>query len=276
MERPLLPRKPYPTDVSDEEWEFVAPYVALVRADARQRRHDLREVFNALRWIVRAGAPWRLLPTNFPPWEAVYQQARRWLAAGVFEAMAHDLRMLLREAEHRMPQPRAVIFDSRTVQSTPESGAGSGYDGHKRRKGRKTHVAIDTLGHLLAVVVTPANTQDREQVAVLAAAVQEVTGQSVEVGFVDQGYTGEQAATAAAAQGIRLEVVKLPEAKRGFVLLLRRWVVERSFAWVARFRRLARDYERLPETVAGLHFLAFACLLLHRFIPLLADSPDSP
>jgi transposase len=190
--------------------------------------------------------------------------------------MAHDLRMLLREAEHRMPQPRAVIFDSRTAQSTPESGAGSGYDGHKRRKGRKTHVAIDTLGHLLAVVVTPANTQDREQVAVLAAAVQEVTGQSVEVGFVDQGYTGEQAATAAAAQGIRLEVVKLPEAKRGFVLLPRRWVVERSFAWVARFRRLARDYERLPETVAGLHFLAFACLLLHRFIPLLADSPDSP
>jgi transposase len=273
METHAPARKPYPTDVSDEEWAFVAPYVALVRADAPQRRHDLREVFNAVRWIVRAGAPWRLLPTNFPPWEAVYQQARRWLAAGVFEAMAHDLRMLLREAEHRMPQPRAVIFDSRTVQSTPESGAGSGYDGHKRRKGRKTHVAIDTLGHLLAVVVTPANAQDREQVAILAAAVQEVTGQSVEVGFVDQGYTGEQAETAAAAQGIRLEVVKLPEAKRGFVLLPRRWVVERSFAWVARFRRLARDYERLPETVAGLHFLAFACLLLHRFIPLLADSP---
>jgi transposase len=181
--------------------------------------------------------------------------------------------MLLREAEDRMAQPRAVIFDSRTVQSTPESGAGAGYDGHKRRKGRKTHVAIDTLGHLLALVVTPASAQDREQVAALAAAVQDVTGQSVAVGFVDQGYTGEQAETDAAAQGIRLEVVKLPEAKRGFVLLPRRWVVERSFAWVARFRRLARDYERLPQTVAGLHFLAFACLLLHRLIPLLAESP---
>jgi transposase len=266
-------RKPYPTNVSDDEWAFVAPYLALVREDAPQRRHELREVFNTLRWIVRAGAPWRLLPTNFPPWEAVYQQARRWLAAGVFETMAHDLRMLLREASERMPQPRAVIFDSRTVQSTPEGGAGAGYDGHKRRKGRKTHAAVDTLGHLLALVVTPASAQDREQVAALAAAVQDVTGETVEVGFVDQGYTGEQAAADAAAHGIRLEVVKLEEAKRGFVLLPRRWVVERSFAWVARFRRLARDYERLPETVVVLHFLAFACLLLHRLIPLLAESP---
>jgi transposase len=126
---------------------------------------------------------------------------------------------------------------------------------------------------VLALVVTPANAQDREQVAALAAAVQDVTGETVEVGFVDQGYTGEQAAADAAAHGIRLEVVKLEEAKRGFVLLPRRWVVERSFAWVARFRRLARDYERLPETVVGLHVLAFACLLLHRLIPLLAESP---
>jgi len=231
METQTSARKPYPTDVSDEEWAFVAPYVALVREDAPQRRYDLREVFNALRWIVRAGAPWRLLPTNFPPWPAVYQQTRRWLGAGVFETMAHDLRMLLREAAERMPQPRAVIFDSRTVQSTPESGAGAGYDGHKKRKGRKTHAAVDTLGHLLALVVTPANAQDREQVAALAAAVQAATGETVEVGFVDQGYTGEQAETTAAEQGIRLEVVKLPAAKRGFVLLPRRWVVERSFAW---------------------------------------------
>jgi transposase len=273
METPVLSRKPYPTDVSDDEWAFVAPYLALMTADAPQRRHDLREVFNALRWIVRAGAPWRMLPTNFPPWPAVYQQTRRWLAAGVFAALAHDLRMLLREAAERMPQPRAVVLDSRTVQSTPESGQRAGYDGHKKRNGAKTHAAVDTLGHLLALVVTPANAQDRAQVEVLAAAVQDVTGHSVELAYVDQGYSGEQAEADAAAAGIRLEVVKLPEAKRGFVLLPRRWVVERSFAWVARFRRLARDYERLPETVVGLHFLAFACLLLHRLIPLLAESP---
>jgi transposase len=261
-------RKPYPTDVSDEEWAFAAPYLALISPQAPQRRHDPREVFNALRWIVRAGAPWRMLPNDFPPWEAVYQQTQRWLAAGCFEAMAHDLRALLRVAAGRRPQPTAAILDSRTLQSTPESGGRAGYDGAKRRRGSKTHVAVDTLGHLLALLVTPADEQDRAQVAALAAAVQEATGESVELAYVDQGYTGGEPAAEAGARGIRLEVVKHPEGTRGFVLLPRRWVVERSFAWAARFRRLARDYERLPETVGGLHFVAFACLMLHRFFSL--------
>jgi transposase len=263
------PRTPYPTDVSDEEWAFVAPYLALVREDAPQRHHGLREVFNALRWLARSGAEWRLLPHDFPRWEAVYQQTRRWLAAGVFEAIVHDLRTLLRLAEGRAGQPSAAILDSRTLQSTPASGARAGYDGHKRRKGSKVHAAVDTLGHLLALHVTPADAQDRTQVEALAAAVQEVTGETVEVAYVDQGYTGQEPADAAAGHGIRLEVVKLPEAKRGFVLLPTRWVVERGFAWASRFRRLARDYERLPTVLAGLHFVAFACLMLHRLIPVL-------
>jgi transposase len=186
-------RKPYPTDVSEEEWAFVAPYLALVRADAPQRVHDLREVFDALRWVVRAGAPWRMLPHDLPPWEAVYQQTQRWLKAGAFEAMVQDLRALLRLARGRAPGPTAAVLDSRTLRSTPESGHRGGYDGAKRKK--------------------------------------------------------------------------------GFVLLPRRWVVERSFAWAARFRRLAKDYERLPETVAGLHFVAFAWLFLHRVIPVLWSSP---
>jgi transposase len=265
-------RKPYPSDVSDDEWAFVAPYLTLMREDAPQRGHPLREVFNGLRWIVRAGAPWRMLPTNLPPWHTVYQQAHRWIAAGVFEAIVHDLRRLLREIEGRAPEPRAVILDSRTLQSSPESGARAGYDGYKRRKGSKVHLAVDTLGELLALVVTPADEQDRAQVKGLAAQVQAVTGEMVEVAFVDQGYTGPDPAVDAATHGIRLEVVKLPEAKRGFVLLPRRWVVERSNAWMARFRRLARDYERLPQTLAGLHFLAFAILMLTRFVTLLAHS----
>lgn len=267
------PRKPYPSDVSDEEWAFVAPYLLLMRHDAPQRSHDPREVFNALRWLVRAGAPWRYLPHEFPPWEAVYQQTQRWIAAGCFEAMVHDLRALLRWTEGRDEDPSAVVLDSRTIQSTPESGARAGYDGHKRRKGSKIHLAVDTLGHLLALKVTPANEQDRAQVADLAAAVQDATGATVEVAFVDQGYTGMAPSTAAAAHGIQLEVVRLPAAKRGFVLLPRRWVVERSFAWASRFRRLARDYERLPETVAGLHFVAFACLMVHKLVNLIAQSP---
>jgi transposase len=273
MENEVLPRKPYPTDVSDDEWAFVVPYLTLMTEDAPQRRHDLREVFNALRWIVHTGAPWRYLPGDLPPWQAVYQQTRRWLDAGVFAAMVHDLREVLRWADGRRPQPSAVIFDSATRQSTPESGARAGYDGYKRRKGSKIHFAVDTLGHLLAVLVTPANAQDREQVEALAAAVQEATGQTVELAFVDQGYTGDAPAADAATHGIQLEVVKLPEAKKGFVLLPRRWVVERSFAWASRCRRLAKDYERLPDVVAGLHFLAFLSLMLHRLVTVVAHSP---
>jgi transposase len=256
--------------VRDDEWAFVAPYLTLMREDAPQRDDPLREVFNGLRWLVRTGAEWRLLPHDLPPWYTGYQQARRWSAAGVFEDIVHDLRRLLREIEGRAPEPTAAVLDSRTLQSSPESRTRAGYDGYKRRRGSNVHLAVDTLGHLLALLVTPANAQDRAQVAALAEAVQQATGDTVEVAFVDQGYTGEPVAEAA-AHGIRLEVVKLPEAKRGFVLLPRRWVVERSNAWLARFRRLARDYERLPETLKGWHFLAFAIVLLARFVLLMAQ-----
>ena len=131
------------------------------------------------------------------------------------------------------------------------------------------HVAVDTLGHLLALVVTPADVGDREKVGEVVREVQEVTGGLVEVAFVDQGYTGERAAEAARGEGVELVVVRLPGARRGFVLLPRRWVVERSFAWLTRFRRLVRDYERLPQTLAGLHFVAFAMLLAQRLVELL-------
>jgi len=265
-----MERKAYPSDVTDDEWAFAAPYLTLMSEDAPQRDHPLREVFNGLRYIVRSGASWRMMPNDLPPWYTVYQQTQRWIQAGVFEAMVHDLRMLLRLAKGRKEQPTAAIFDSRTLQSTPESGPRAGYDGHKRKKGSKTHLAVDTLGYLLALYVTPASEQDRDQVAELARQVQEATDQSVQVAFVDQGYTGEEPAQAARKEDIELLVVKLPEAKKGFVLLPRRWVVERSFGWASRFRRLARDYERLEETLAGLHFLAFAILMLTKFVSLLA------
>lgn len=265
-------RKAYPSDVSDDEWAFVAPYLTLMTEDAPQRTYPLREVFNGLRWLVRAGASWRMLPHDLPPWEVVYQQTQRWLRAGCFEAIVHDLREVLRQAQGRKLQPTAAIFDGRTLQSTPESGGRAGYDGHKRKRGSKVHMAVDTLGHLLALLVTPANEQERAQVATLAQAVQKVTGNHVEIAFVDQGYTGDEPAQAAQAQGIQLDVVKLPEAKHGFVLLPRRWVVERSFAWASRFRRLARDYERLAETLAALHFVVFACLMLAKAAPLLKSA----
>ena len=186
--------------------------------------------------------------------------------------MVDDLRALLRLADGRAAEPSAVVIDSRTLRSTPESGERAGYDGAKRKKGSKLHAAVDTLGHLLALHVTAADIDDRTAVDALAGAVQAVTEGSVEKAFVDQGYTGERAAEAAKRHGIELDVVRLPEAKRGFVLLPRRWVVERSFAWATRFRRLVKDYERLPATIAGLHLVAFACLMLKNVAQLVTSS----
>jgi transposase len=197
-----LCRKPYPSDVSPEEWSLVAPYLLLQREDAGQREHDLREVFNGLRYIVKTGAPWRWMPNDLPPWAAVYQQTQRWLAAGCFEALVDDLRAVLRLAAGRRAEPTAAIIDSRTLRSTPESGERAGYDGGKRKKGSKIHMAVDTLGHLLALHVTPASVEDRGEVERLARTMRAVTNDTVELAWVDQGYTGERAANAAAKHGI--------------------------------------------------------------------------
>lgn len=246
-----MPRRAYPSDVTDEEWLFVSPYLTLMREDAPQREDDLREVFNGLCWVVRTGGQWRMMPNDLPPWHTVSQQSRRWLKAKVFEAMVHGLRELLRVAGGRNAQPSAAVLDGRTLQSTPESGGRAGYDGYKRKNGSKVHMAVDTLGLLLDLLVTPANEQERRQVEALGKAVQRATDNSVTTAFADQGYTGGQAEGDARKAGMELVVVKPPEAKKGFVLLPRRWVVERSFAWTARFRRLARDFERTPEVLAG-------------------------
>ncbi len=258
-------RKSYPSDVTDGEWEFLLPYLTLMREDAPQREYPLRELFDAMRYVVKTGCQWRFLPHDFPPWTAVYQQARRWRDSGVFKIITHDLREMVRMLQERGPHPTAVVLDARTLQSTPESGRRAGFDGHKKKNGSKVHIAVDTLGHLLALVTTPANEQERTQVAALASEVQKICGQSVQIAFVDQGYTGETVAQDAKECGIRLEVVKHTEAKRGFVLLPRRWVVERTFGWLSRFRRLARDYERLATTLEAWHWVAAMLLLLRNY-----------
>lgn len=183
-------RKAYPSDVSDDEWAFAAPYLTLMAEEAPQRVHDLREVFNGLRWMIRTGVSWRMLPHDLPRWKVVYQQTQRWLKADVYAEMAHDLRL----APFRQAQPSAAILDRRTLPSTPESGERAGYDGAKRsptphrkavptrrrrvaqgKRGSKVHVAVDTLGHRLALHVTAADQQDRAQVEPLAHDLQTVT-----------------------------------------------------------------------------------------------------
>jgi transposase len=137
-------RTPYPSDVSDEEWSFVAPSLMLLLEDAGQRSYSLREVFNGLRWIMRTVAPWRMMPHDLPPWYVVYQQTQRWLAAVCFAALVDDVCLLLSEAQGRKPQPSAAILDSRTLQSTPESSSHAGYDGAKHSIGSKVYTAVDT------------------------------------------------------------------------------------------------------------------------------------
>ena len=161
-------REPYATDVSDTEWEFLLSYLTLMKPDAPQRDYPPRELLDATRYLVKTGCQWRLLPHDFPPWNAVYPQARRWVHASVFEHIAHDLRAMARLPEGRGEKPTAVILDGRTIQSTPESGGRTGYDGAKKKRGSKVHVAVDMPGNLLALHVTPADEQDRAQVATLA------------------------------------------------------------------------------------------------------------
>ena len=189
--------------MSDAEGECVAPYLTLLAPEALQRKDALRAVFNAVRWLVRTGAPWRYLPGDFPPWPAVSQPARRWLDAGCCAALVPDLRMLLRVLQARTPPPTATSWDARVLHSRPESGARAGYHGSTRRTGSTGPAAVATLGHRLAVVVTPANADARTQGAALAEPVQHVTGQHVKVACVDHGDTGEDGATTAAAPGLQ-------------------------------------------------------------------------
>ncbi len=175
-----MARKPYPSDVSNDESMFLARYLTLMRADAPQRKQSMRELLNGVRYAVKTGCQWRMLPHDLPPWQACHQQMQRWLAVDAFEQAAGDLRTLLRRLKGRKPEPSAAIFDSRTLRSSFENAGRAGYDGHKRKNGSKVHLAVDTLGHLLALVDTPADEGDQQHVRELSAAVQEATGENVD------------------------------------------------------------------------------------------------
>ncbi|WP_407540851.1 IS5 family transposase (plasmid) [Deinococcus radiomollis] len=266
-----MKRSAYPSDVDDETYAFMRSYLLLSAEDAPQRVHPLREVLNAMMWIARTGSQWAYLPHDFPPYKQVHQQVLRWFERGCFENMAHDLRILTREEALRDGVPTVAIVDSRTLQSTPESGGRAGYDGGKKRKGSKIHLAVDTLGNALTMLVTPADEQDRAQVFDLCKQLQDVTEGAVDVVLADQGYTGEQAQTDAALNDTELVVIKRPAGEGGFVTLPKRWIVERSFAWTARFRRLTRDLERLQSTLLGFHWVAFCVLLSAKLTPILGS-----
>ena len=247
----------YPSDMTDAEWEVLGPQARAVMAELRQgpggrpMTHRLRVVVDAIRYLVRYGVEWRALPADFPPWQAVYAFFERWAARGLPQRVVDRLRGQLRVGAGRAELPTAAVIDSQSVKAADTVGAAtSGFDGGKKIKGRKRHVAVDSNGWLLAVLVTAASVQDRDGGHRLVALLRERFS-TITLVWADGGYAGRLVAWAAAVLALTVTVVKRSDNLSGFVVLPRRWVVERSFGWLNRHRRLVRDYERRPRASRG-------------------------
>ena len=253
----------YPTDLTDGQWKLVAPLLPAAKPGGRPRSVDLREVLNGIFYVTRGGVPWRMLPHDLPPWGTVHYYYRRWRLDGTWEKILKVLRARLRHADGRKKSPSAAIVDTQTVRTA--SGGEKGYDAGKRTPGRKRHIIVDTMGLLLAVVVHSASLQDRDGVKRVG---ERVKGQfpRLKLIWADAAY---EAAVGWAKQfgNWVLELVRKPAGQKGFVVQKRRWVVERTFSWLVRSRRLARDYERRTESSEAIVQLAMIHLMLKRLKP---------
>jgi transposase len=243
----------YPSDVTDTQWALLCPEAQAVMAELRRgpggrpMEHDLRAVLDAIGYVTRYGIEWRALPVDFPPWEAVYAFFERWNARGLPQGLVDRLRGRLRMACGRTDLPTAGSIDSQSVKAADTVGAASrGFDGGKKINGRKRHIAVDTLGLLLTVVVTAASVQDRDGACRLLALLRERFS-TISLVWADGGYAGRLVSWARQVLALTLTIVKRSDDTTGFVVLPRRWVVERTFGWLLRYRRLVRDYERRPE-----------------------------
>lgn len=243
----------YPSDMTDSEWAVLGPEAEAVMAELRAGRggramsHDPRAMLDAIGYVTKYGVEWRALPVDFPPWQAVYAFFQRWSARGLPHRLVGRLRGRLRVAAGRNELPTACSIDSQSVKASDTVGAASrGFDGGKKINGRKRHIAVDTLGLLLAVVVTAASVQDRDGACPLLAVLRERFS-TITLVWADGGYAGRLVTWATGVLRLTVTVVKRSDDTRGFVVVPRRWVVERTFGWLMRHRRLVRDYERLPE-----------------------------
>lgn len=258
-------RQPYPTDLSDAEWHRLAPLVPKPKAGGRPPKYPRREILNAILYLVRTGCAWRLLPHEFPSWRIVYHYFRHWRLQGVWKRIHHRLRKWLRKAAGRKPSPSAAILDSQSVKTT-ERGGEKGYDAGKQVNGRKRHILVDTLGLLLVVCVTAASTQDRDG-ARLVLKVLAHQWMRLRLIWADSSYAGELVEWARQLRErrrVKLEIVRRSDAHKGFVVLPKRWIVERTFGWLNRCRRLSKDYEYLTETSEAMIHIAMINLMVRR------------
>jgi transposase len=261
------PRR-YPSDTSDAEWALLSPLLPVPAWRAgrggRPEKHCRRAVVDAIRYVVHNGCVWRALPADFPPWRTVYGIYLRWNISGALAALHGRLREQAREAAGRASEPTAAVIDSQSVRAAPTVARTSrGWDNAKKVNGRKRHIAVDTTGLLLDVVVTPASTQDRDAARPLLWNLRRACPR-VSLAWADGGYAGKLLPWASATLGLTVQIVKRPDDQHTFQVLPRRWVVERTLAWITAYRRCARDYERLTSHHEAMLLWAMITIMTRR------------